>query len=230
MVALPARAAEDAEMAAIRAAHQRHQAKVWPRRLVLRVRGEACDELALQVSQQLMTRVRAERGAGERRLSAFAPECSLAELRDGLVSQFGFILEPYGSAESLHFRIYPRSASKGPRRAAPAVKPVAAPARTPHSPSLADPILARKLDLSAVEIDDEKGGLPVILEAISDAAGVLILADHASPGSTTAGMDAAPFLARLNGLSLKEVLDETAKAFGYRWDRSGRWFLFRPVK
>jgi hypothetical protein len=228
------------DTAAIRAAHEAHRTKVWPRRVMLRVRGEACSELAMQVAQQLMTRVRPEEGTGDRPLSAFADDCTLAELRDGLAVQFGWLLEPYGSAESLHFRICPlpakaptsarKPAAQG-KRPGKVTRPAVSATSPPKTGRSQDPLLSRRLDLSGVEVDDEQGGLPVILEVLSERSGIKILADHTPRGMVTPeGMGASAFLAQLNGLPLGEALDRTARAFEYRWSRSGPWFLLKPAK
>jgi hypothetical protein len=227
------------------AADEALRTRVWPRRLSLRVRAERCDALTYQVSQQLMTRVKIESEIASRRLSLFAPECTLGELRDGLAALFAFRLEPYDSAESVHLylRAAPArrpapgarrpalgpttvSASRVPKRPAPTL----AESREPRAESRlpADPKLQEKLDLSAVEVDDESEALPVILECLADAASILVLSDYttrtdACPGGRTTSQ----FVASLNGLTLGEALDRTARAFNYSWSRSGRWFLFR---
>jgi hypothetical protein len=191
------------------AAQEALRTRVWPRRLSLRVRAEPCEMLAYQLSQQLMTRVKVESGIGSRPLSLFAPECTLGELRDGLAALFGYRLEPYDSAESVH--LYLRAPAPSAERGLPA-----------------DPKLREKLDLSAVEVDDEAESLPAILECLASAGSILVLSDYAPrtdrcPG----GRSTSQFVARLNGLTLGEALDRTARAFNYSWTRSGRWFLFR---
>jgi len=228
------------------AADEALRTRVWPRRLSLRVRAEPCSALTYQVSQQLMTRVKVESEIESRRLSLFAPECTLGELRDGLAALFGYRLEPFDSAESVHLnlraapvrkaarssQLAARSSTKaGPGR--PAKRPVPAPStssglRATGCSTPADPKLQEKLDLSAVEVDDESEALPVILECLADAASILVLSDYTTrTDACPAGRTTSQFVASLNGLTLGEALDRTARAFNYSWSRSGRWFLFR---
>jgi hypothetical protein len=100
--------------------------------------------------------------------------------------------------------------------------------RATSSLSPADPRLQQKLDLSAVAVDDEAEALPAILECLADAASILVLSDGA-PGAAgcPGGRTTSQFVASLNGLTLGEALDRTARAFHGSWSRSGRWFLFR---
>jgi hypothetical protein len=261
------------------AAEEALRTRVWPRRLSLHVRAEPCDALTHQVSQQLMTRVKLESDIASRPLSLFASECTLAELRDGLAALFGYRLEPYDSAESVHLHLRAgapptisrrtvqgsrkvvltaeaqrrgsrvlaakrTAAGAGPRerkatkrtacqtRPSPSASSAALAKRAVQTPAsgrgAADPKLREKLDLSAVEVDDEAEALPMILECLAGSASILVLSDYTprtdgSPG----GRPTSQFLASLNGLTLGEALDRTARAFNYSWSRSGRWFLFR---
>jgi hypothetical protein len=221
------------------AADEALRTRVWPRRLSLRVRAEPCSALTYQVSQQLMTRVKVESEIESRRLSLFAPECTLGELRDGLAAHFGYRLEPFDSAESVHLNLRAAPARKAARSSTkagpgrPAKRPVPAPStssglRATGCSTPADPKLREKLDLSAVEVDDESEALPVILECLADAASILVLSDYTTrTDACPAGRPTSQFVASLNGLTLGEALDRTARAFNYSWSRSGRWFLFR---
>jgi hypothetical protein len=228
------------------AAQEALRTRVWPRRVSLRVHAATCDVLAFQLSQQLMTRVKVEPDIASQSLSLFAPECTLAELRDGLATMFGYRLEPYDSAESVHFQLIAGPASKVARSSklvarrpakAGASHPTKQPApvsttsyelRASSSPKSADATLQQKLDLSAVAVDDEAEALPTILECLSDEASILVLSDGGPrAGGRPGGRTTSQFVASLNGLTLGEALDRTARAFHASWSRSGRWFLFR---
>jgi hypothetical protein len=229
-IGLPAAANEPPEVQAAKAANR---ARIWARHIFVSVRGEPIDQLAAQVGQQLMTRVRAEESIARRPVSAYAADCTVAELCEGLAAGFGYRMVPYVAAESVHFQV---EAGAAPRPATP-MKPKAAKPGTPKAAARpapkatpSDPRLLQKLYLSEPEVDDEHGGLPMILEALSQAAGVPILADHGThvpaPGTTPASR----FLAEMNGLTLREALDRTARAFNYRWAPAGRWLFFKPAR
>jgi hypothetical protein len=223
MTLLPAGAADPPE---IQAAKEANRARIWARRIFVSVRGEPCDQLAAQIGQQLMTRVRADERIAHRPLSAYAGDCSLAELLEALAAGLGYRLVPYAAAESVHFQLEPGAAPK----ARPAKPEPGAASRPKTVPAPMDPRLLQKLDLADVSVDDEEGGLPVVLETLAEAASVAILADHAGAATARGTKGASQFLAGLNGLPLHEALDRTARAFNYRWTAAGRWFLFKPVR
>jgi hypothetical protein len=218
-------------------------ALAWKKPVWLRLSGETCDELAHVVSQQLMTRVRATEEVAERRVTIVAPECTLRELREGLLAQFGLLLEGYSSSESIHFRLRPAPVAKPkPRPGQAATRPTAkkpAPAgvaatalkTTQPAPAGAlpsDPRLEERLDLSQVTVEEEFEGLPGVLGYLSEATQICVMADVVPRAEECPGGQAVPeFVKQLDGLSLREALDRTARAFGYTWTRSGRWFLFR---
>lgn len=229
----------------IQAAKEANRARIWQRRIFVSIRGEPCDHLAMQLGQQLMTRVRADERIAERPLSAYAGDCSLAELLEALSAAFGYRLMPYAAAESVHFQLEPGAArkqaakpsAKGPAAKAQAARTAAKPgpakagAASAAKPAARDPRLLRPLELPSPEVDDEAGGLPVILEALAAVAEIRILADHAgsvAPARPTGS--ASAFLAGLDGLPLGEALDRTARAFNYRWTEAAGWFFFKPAR
>jgi hypothetical protein len=217
-------------------------ATAWKKMLWLRVGAERCDALTYVVSQQLMTRVRATEEIAQRRVTVFAPECTLRELHDGLLAHFGLLLEGYISTESIHFRLRPAPDSKQKPKPAPK-RPAAIKARTgavtataaktlrpapATAPVPTDPRLQERLDLSEVTVEEEFDGLPGVLGYLSEGAGLCVMADHVLRAETCPGGQGVPeFVKTLDGLTLAEALDRTARAFNYTWTRSGRWFLFR---
>jgi hypothetical protein len=229
--------------AELQAAKAANRARIWARQIFVSVRGEPIDHLAVQVGQQLMTRVRAHDAIAHRPVSAYAADCTVAQLCEGLAAGFGFRMVPYAAAESVHLQLEPGdkaargSGSKAPGKGGGPASKVRGAAAAAGSGSAAtkDPRLQERLDLSAPEVDDETGGLPVILEALAHAGGIPILADHATPAPARAPRaggapeGATRFLAGLDGRTLGEALDRTARAFSYRWSLAGGWFFFKPL-
>lgn len=219
-----------AEVKATKAAQANHRLQIWEHRIFLSVRGEPVDQLAAQVGQQLMTRVRPIEEIAHHPVSAYTADCSVAELRDGLLAGFGYDMVPYAAAESVHFHLDRAAAAKrAPAPRSKTAKPGVA-TRPSLPPASKDPRLLRTLDFSEVAVDDEHGGLPVILEALSQAGAISILADHAAARPATGATAPSAFLAGLKGLTVGEALDRTARAYNYRWTRAGSWFFFKPAR
>jgi hypothetical protein len=193
----------------------------------LDIEGETMKDLVFQMRMQLRVHIRTREGVQSQPISAYAENCTFADVRDALEDLFHLRLSCRMNVESLLFTLdedphalraamtagKPKPGKGGPR-------PV-----SPLDPELLKPVSFPK-DMRP--LSDVLPALPAIQRRLAKATGIRICSDYTGrTEQILKGVSADAFCRSLDGLPLRAALDKIAARFGYTWRKSRGWYLFQ---